>query len=270
MTQQEKAEAVDLLQDLGLKVYEARSFLALTQLPAGTAKEIHEISEVPRTRVYDATRVLESEGLVEVQHSSPQQYRAVSVEEATRILSRKFDDRIDTLETHLESLESRVIESGDDRIQEVWSLTGHDAIESRTLDLIEGAESEIALVVVDDSLLSDAFFDRLHTAVERDVSITLGGKTKTITERLGAELPNVRVFETELEWLTGPWPDHEVAISRMLLVDQETLLVGSYYPEETGSTETEQAVFVNGLNNGIVVLLQRIISTGIPTTKPRP
>ena len=43
-----------------------------TQLSTGTAKEIYNISEVPRTRVYDAIRVLEAEGLVEVQHSRPQ------------------------------------------------------------------------------------------------------------------------------------------------------------------------------------------------------
>lgn len=76
-------EAIDLLQELGLKEYEARCFVALNQLPNGTAKEIREISDVPRTRVYDAIRVLESEGLVEVQQSSPQVYRAVEISEAT-------------------------------------------------------------------------------------------------------------------------------------------------------------------------------------------
>jgi len=70
MTENETTrEAISLLQDLGLQEYEARCFMALNQLPNGTAKEIHEISEVPRTRVYDAIRVLESQGLVEVQHT---------------------------------------------------------------------------------------------------------------------------------------------------------------------------------------------------------
>ncbi len=139
------AETVSLLQDLGLKEYEARCFLALTQLPIGTAKEINEISEVPRTRVYDAIRVLESQGLVEVQHSSPQQYRAVSIGEATRTLRQKYTDRIDTLETHLEAIERHETEPDDGQVQEVWSLAGNDAINSRTFDLIDDAESEIAL-----------------------------------------------------------------------------------------------------------------------------
>lgn len=260
MTQDEIAtEAISLLQDLGLQEYEARCFIALNRLPNGTAKEIHEISEVPRTRVYDAIRVLESQGLVEVQHSSPQLYRAVGIDEATQILRQRYNDRIDTLETHLENTE--VQESDDDGdIQEVWSLTGHDVIESRTLDLINGAESEIALLVVDEDILSEALFDTVHGAAERKLSIILGGQTEAITEKIGTELPDVRVFETGLEWLTGVGRDEEVAISRILLVDRETLLIGSYYPDRDGK---EQAIFAKGLQNGVVVLLRRLMTEGL-------
>ena len=53
-------EAVGLLQQLGLKEYEARCFVGLSQLSSGTAKQLSESTEVPRTRVYDAIRVLEA------------------------------------------------------------------------------------------------------------------------------------------------------------------------------------------------------------------
>ncbi|AGB32600.1 transcriptional regulator TrmB [Natrinema pellirubrum DSM 15624] len=254
-------EAVSLLQDLGLQEYEARCFLALTRLPSGTAKEIHEISEVPRTRVYDAIRVLESQGLVEVRHSSPQQFRAVGIDEATRTLRQKYDDRVDTLESYLETVEHRETESDDDRMQEVWSLTGRDAIESRTLDLLTEATSEIALVVADESLLSDPLYETLHDAVDQDVQVILGGRTDGITSRLETELPAARVFETNLDFLIGSGTDHEVAISRILLVDREALLIGSYYPNSEDSAE--QAIFASGLENGIVVLLRRLISSGL-------
>ncbi|TYL39521.1 transcriptional regulator [Natronococcus pandeyae] len=264
MTQDETAtEAVSLLQDLGLQEYEARCFIALNKLPNGTAKEIHEISEVPRTRVYDAIRVLESQGLVEVQHSSPQLYRAVGIDEATRILRQRYNDRIDTLETYLENTE--VQESEDDGdIQEVWSLTGHDVIESRTLDLIDDADSEVALLVVDEGILSESLFDNVHDAAERELSILLGGQTEAITERIGTEFPDIRVFETGLDWLTGVGTDEEVAISRILLVDRETLLIGSYYPDKEG---TEQAIFAKGLQNGVVVLLRRLMTEGLTAVK---
>ncbi|PCR92409.1 TrmB family transcriptional regulator [Natrinema ejinorense] len=256
-------EAISLLQDLGLQEYEARCFIALNRLPSGTAKEIHEISEVPRTRVYDAIRVLESQGLVEVQHTSPQVYRAVSIDEATQTLRQKYNDRIETLQTYLENTEVQNVEQ-DDQLQEVWSLTGHEAIESRTIDLIDGAESEIALLVVDEDILSEALFDGLRSAVTRDLSLVLGGQTDAITEQLGTEVATTHVFETGLEWLTGFESEGEVAISRILLVDRETLLIGSYYPSASDGRAKEQAVFAQGLENGVVVLLRRLVTAGLP------
>lgn len=263
MTQDETiAEAISLLQELGLKEYEARCFVALTQLSTATAKEIHEISEVPRTRVYDAIRVLETQGLVEVQHTSPQRFRAVSIDEATNTLQQKYVNRIETLESYLESTEIRETDHEQDELQEIWSLTGNEAIESRTFELIERADSEIALLVVDESILTDRLFDAIVDAQERDVSIILGGQTDAIVEKLGDEVPNVHTFETGLDWLVGPAPDHEVAISRILMVDRRSLLIGSFYPDADAHEKPEQAVFATGLENGVIVLLRRLIESG--------
>ncbi len=256
-------EAIDLLQDLGLQEYEARCFVALNQLPSGTAKEIHDVSEVPRTRVYDAVNVLESKGLVEVRHASPQVYRAVDIEEATQTLRRKYADRIDSLETHLENAEVQETDGEENHVQEVWSMVGNDAIESRMLELIDGAESEIALIVVDESILSETLFEELGRAVESDLTVLLGGQTDAITSRFETELPTVRVFETSLDWLTGAMDEDEVAISRIMLVDREKLLIGSYYPAADDAKANEQAVFASGLENGIVVLLRRLITVGL-------
>ncbi|QSW97936.1 TrmB family transcriptional regulator [Haloterrigena alkaliphila] len=255
-------EAISLLQDLGLQEYEARCFMALNKLPNGTAKEIHEISEVPRTRVYDAIRVLESQGLVEVQHSSPQRYRAVGINEATDILRQKYTDRIDTLETYLENTDVQDPEE-DDHIQEIWSLNGHEAIESRTLELIGNAESEIAFLVVDESVLSEALFDGVQQAIERDLTVLLGGQTPETAATLEGRLPETHVFQTGLDWLTGSEADAEVAISRILLVDRETLLIGTYYPDASNGEWKEQAVFAKGLQNGVVVLLRRLVTEGL-------
>jgi sugar-specific transcriptional regulator TrmB len=268
-SEQLKSETVSLLQDLGLKEYEARSFLALIQLSTGTAKEINEVSEVPRTRVYDAVRVLESKGLVEVHHSSPQRFRAVGIEEAIAILQQQYDTRIDTLQSYLEALDLQPDVDDDDRMQEVWAISGHDGIESRMNVLLEDAESEIVLLVVEEELLTEALYERLHDAVDRGVDVIVGGETGAIIARLGTELPSVKVFETELDWLLGPAGDDEVAISRLLLVDRTTLLVSSFYPGADHDESHEQAIFAKGLDNGIVLLLRRMISSGLlPVTTP--
>lgn len=264
-----KAETVSLLQDLGLKEYEARCFLVLTQLPAATAKEISNLSEVPRTRVYDAVRSLDAQGLVEIQHSTPQQFRATSVTEGAATLRQHYDDRIDSLQSNLESLSLKTESNDPDRLQEVWSLSSTEGIQSRMFDLLENAESEIMLLIVEEDLLTEALFDRLHDAVDRDVSVVIGGKTDAITARLETELPSVQVFKTDLSWLMGSKQANEVAISRILLVDRTALLVSSFYPHDGHEAPHEQAVFANGLENGIVVLVRRLISSGLlPSATP--
>lgn len=85
--------AIDTLGALGLKQYEAACFTALTRLSHGTAKELSELTEVPRTRVYDAIEQLQQQGLVDMQHSNPQQFRAVTITEATALLRQRFDER---------------------------------------------------------------------------------------------------------------------------------------------------------------------------------
>jgi len=263
--EQARGETVSLLQDLGLKEYEARCFLALTQASTATAREISAHSEVPRTRVYDAIRVLEAEGLVEVQHSSPQQFRAVSVDEATATLRRKYDDRLDTLESYLESVKREGEADELDQVQEVWSLAGHDGIASRTLDLVEAADEEVLLLAVDEDILTHELLASLTDAIGRGVNVIVGGISGAIVDSIQTELPEADVFETELDWLVGSDSglDDEVAIGRLLLVDRESLLVSSFYPDEGAGDHTEQAVFATGLGNGVVVLIRRLIATGL-------
>lgn len=187
----------------------------------------------------------------------------MSIDEATETFRKKYDNRIETLETYLENTEVRETGTDDSQLQEVWSLTGNEAISSRTIDLIDGAKSEIALLIVDEQILSDPLFDGIHAAHERGFSILLGGQMNAITKQFGVELPNVRTFETRLDWLTGPSFDQEVAINRILLIDRETLLIGTYYPQADERNGSERAIFARGLDNGVVVLLRRLVSSGL-------
>ena len=131
--------AIEVLQQLGLKEYEARCFVGLSRVDTGTAKRLGELTEVPRTRVYDAIRVLEAQGLVEIQHSSPQRYRAVALEEATETLRDQYDSRVERLQSALETAE--VVDDGDEEpALQVWSMAGQNGIENRTKQIVGDAE----------------------------------------------------------------------------------------------------------------------------------
>ncbi|WP_458190851.1 TrmB family transcriptional regulator [Haladaptatus sp. NG-WS-4] len=260
--------AIELLQNLGLKEYEAKSFVALSRLPKGTAKEIGDTSDVPRTRVYDAIRVLEAKGLVEIQHSNPQQFRAVPIDEAAETLRREYKSRTETLVDALGDLEPSLPDSDEEVTHEVWSLTGGAPIANRTQQLIDAAGREIVLIIGQDEVLTDKLIEHLQAAQESGLDVLIGTVDDQLRDRVETALPDVKVFVSGLEWLNGSATDHSdpITISRLLLIDQNTILVSSVQANLAGGADTEKAVFGRGFDNGIVVIARRLMATGLPPT----
>ncbi|QKY21948.1 TrmB family transcriptional regulator (plasmid) [Halolamina sp. CBA1230] len=258
-----RQDAIELLQELGLKEYEARSFVALARRENGTAKDISEMSEVPRTRVYDAIRVLESKGLVETQHTSPQVFRAVSIDEAVNTLRTEYADRVSSLRSALRGLEPPDDES-EDVTHEVWSLSGEQGITSRTQQLIEGASEEVVLVIGHDDTFTDRLAAALQDAEDRGVTVIVGAASEPLRATIEAALPNVEVFVSGLEWLQqSSLPGDTTEISRLLLVDRQAILVSSFTRNSESGHAHEQAVFGRGFDNGLVAIVRRLMATGL-------
>jgi sugar-specific transcriptional regulator TrmB len=255
-------EAIQVLQQLGLKEYEARCFVGLLRVKTGTAKKLSELTEVPRTRVYDAIRVLEAQGLVEIHHSSPQRFRAVSLEEAIATLRDQYDARVERLHDTLDTVE--IVEQDEEEpVQQVWSMSGNDGIENRAEELIETATDEIVLVIGDESLLTEDLVSTLNE-VANSVELLIGALTKPLQEQIQNTVPDATTFISGLEWLHGAdATEDETAIGRLLLVDRSTILVSSIMPE----TKAEQAIFGEGFGNGLVVIARRLMSQGLLTAQ---
>ncbi|WP_199712353.1 MULTISPECIES: TrmB family transcriptional regulator [unclassified Halorubrum] len=257
-------QAIELLQQLGLKEYEAKSFVALARRQRGTAKDISETSEVPRTRVYDAIRVLESKGLVETQHSNPQIFRAVSIDEAVNTLQSEYVERTESLRSALSGLEPTDEEESTEATHEVWSISGDQGITSRTRQLIEGATEELILVVGHESIFTEQLAEQLQSAQERDVNVIIGTVNEDLQATIQDSLPDVEVFVSGLDWLSrSPLPGDDTEISRLLLADREAILVSSFTETRADGREHEQGVFGRGFDNGLVAITRRLMATGL-------
>lgn len=252
-------KAVELLQELGLKQYESKCFVALARIGRGTAKDISEASEVPRTRVYDAIRVLETKGLVEIQHSNPQQFRAVAIDEAVATLRTEYEDRAEELRDALKELEPPATE-GESTTHEVWSLTGATAIENRTVEFVDAANEEVMFVAGASSAATENLFDQLAAAENRGVDLVLGVADASIRDRFERILPDTNVFVSELEWLkSGTGPRDHTQVTRLLLVDGTNILVST----RPGDGGEEHAVIGHGFDNGVVTITRRLMTTGL-------
>ena len=249
--------AVRLLQQLGLTEYEARCFTILSRRDRGTAKEISESSVVPRTRVYDAIRVLESKGLVETQHTNPQVFRAVSAGEATDTFHGEYEQRISALKETLEAL-APVQTEPVDVTHEVWALADATAIARRTRQLVTDAESEILFIVGAAAALDDGLAGRLRDARSAGVTVDVSAGTSAIREQIQSRLPTQEVTISNHPWLMPAHGADSTRISRLLLVDDEVMLVSSI-----AADDDHRAVFGRGFDNGLVAIVRRLIAAGL-------
>jgi len=264
-TPENVAEAIEVLQQLGERI-RGPMFRWISASQYGDCKaELSELTEVPRTRVYDAIRILEAQGLVEIPHSSPQQFRAVPLEEATETLRDQYEERVERLHDALDTVD--VVDDGDEEpVQQIWAMTGRDAIENRTDQLIEKATNEIVLVIGHASLLTEDLVETLNE-VDDEHDLIIGTLTEPLQDQVQAAVPDATTFVSGLEWLHGEHTtEDDTAIGRLLLIDRSTILVSSIMPD----TKREQAIFGEGFRNGLVVIARRLMAQGlIPARDPQ-
>jgi len=212
------SEAVEALTDLGLSTYEARVFIALVRLGSGTARDVADIAEVPRPQVYTATKELEERGFVSIQQSKPQVFRPVSLDEAKRQLERQFESKRDSAFEHLSSLERQAGSSRDDS-EDVYSITGSDAISERIIHLVSEAQDQVyyGAATLDDP--EPAFLDALQACCDRDVSVTL---LQEYDQSVPEEWDTVDCLVDYR--LPQEQPENEYA-ERMLIVDTDIFLL---------------------------------------------
>lgn len=250
--------AVEELEQLGLREYEAKCFVSLTKITTGTAREVSEHIDVPRTRVYEAVRSLESEGLVEIQHGSPQRFRAIPIPEAVAVLEKRYQSRIRSLECSLEDLQDSTADSGPETDPEVWSLVGSDSITTRTARLVGEATEEVLFLVGDRQVVSDELTSQLVAASDRGVDIVVGTASESVRDSLCKTLPEEFIFDAELEWLAARDGQKDVSVGRLLLVDNSRLIASTFVRSD-GMTQ-EQGICGNGASNSLIFTLRKLLS----------
>jgi len=248
-------DAIDALESLGLTEYEARCFVALAQLPHGTAKEIGQVADIPRSRVYETMDRLRDRGLVELHDAKPRKYKSVSIDTALELLRTEYESYFDTVERSLNQLEP-VYKKAE---QGVWAINTHDQITGRVVDLVDDATEEVALLVLDEGLLDEDVLDSLQAAGERGVAIHVGADSESVGDRVEDALDDVDVFTTRLiEWFTARGGSPE--IGRLLMVDRESVLVSALHEEELPGVPNETAAWSDGIDHGFATFAERILT----------
>jgi len=257
-------DVIEQLQAFGLKTYESRCFVALSRVPQATAREISEITDVPRTRVYDAVGTLEDAGLVSIQHGNPQVFRAVALQDAVETLRRTYESRLQSIQESLENIESAPLEETADTDAEVWTLSGEAAITARTERLLAEADDEVWLVV-DASVCDPTLIERIEAAASRELQTSVAiigneSQKQKLPEAVSFEPPKKR-----LQMLGFPVTDggSDRRVTRLLVADQQEALVATETADVHAEVD-EQSIYAAGETNGLVVLVRNMLASQLP------
>ena len=257
------AETTSVLESLGLTEYEARCFVALTRVGQGTAREIAEVADVPRPRVYDSVEALQGRGLADVQDAQPRRFRAPDPHDAVETIRREYGRRLDRLDGLLPRLQSPP--AREDRAG-VWVVEGDEAVSDRLAGLAGDATEELFVVVAVEDLLTEEVTAELAAAADRGVSITLGSPSGEIREAVATATPDASVVETWTWW--EDYPIRPGEISAILMADAEELLVSSEIETDLPGVAKHSAVWTDDERAPLVGMMRPLLSNAITAGRP--
>jgi len=209
----DEIQIIHELQEFGLSDQEALLYLTLLR-KSSTATEIAKRTDIPRTRVYEIARDLESKGFIEMSLSRPLKLRAMQPEMVFQRLKSEFERKIKDIEDNspgVINLLKQIPEEKEEK-ESIWSVNGESNIISKFNELCENATEEICFTTSRFSALDkieNTLLNCKSTGIEIKAAVPVLDCTKPYIKRLATHF-NVRHF------------DHRI---RFLLVDRVDVLI---------------------------------------------
>ncbi len=225
-------ETLTLLKQIGLNQYESRIYTALLSSGSCTARELAEISNVPRSRVYDVLTALEKKGFAIEQIGRPVKYVAVSVDNTIGQVRSVYEDDFNKKLTFLTKFEKDLREALTTHLDKkkkpqeteemVGILKGKNNLYGHIKHLISTSENRIVKVTNEQGIAN--LEKHCKGAFEK-------AKKKGVKFKILANVPNLKS--------AGKLPDltemrvHKGLDGRFLIRDgKDVVLITS--PEDTG------------------------------------
>lgn len=231
---------INSLNKLGLSRYEAQAYIGLTKIIRGKAEDIAEVSQLPRSRIYDILKELEKKGFVEIKKGRPMIYTVVE----PNIIFRKEKEKL--LE-NLNTTENKLNELYTDEITEiqapVWLIHNPENIISKEVEIIKKANKSITIRI---GFLLDRegqAMVKTFQKIPRNIQIKIlanpichvdGKKIDIIKIFTDAKLDNLEIIKADIPMM------------KMLIIDEKELF-GTFakFEGENDSIIPQTAIGVN-------------------------
>jgi HTH-type transcriptional regulator, sugar sensing transcriptional regulator len=140
MFSQINPQLVSNLEKLGLTENEAKAYVGLVSLREATASEIHELTNVPRAKIYEILKVLARKGYLEVRQGTPTYFRAVDPKQVIMKMKDEFFDCATETLAQLNELSYEL-----PKLSPVWCIKSEWGIKNRIREICAGAKEELLI-----------------------------------------------------------------------------------------------------------------------------
>ncbi len=229
-------EAVEALTALGLSAYAAETFVGLQKLGVGSASEVAQVTEVPRSQVYGATDELEALGLVDVHEGSPKRYRPVAVDEAREMLFTRLHSTGEEAFEYIESVSGQQT-TPDESQEAIWTTEGRENITARVTSLVRDADERVVFASGETTLTEGPVLEAL---------VEVSGSTRVVVASANDRVLSI-ADEAGLETVgAAPQESSDVHVGRVLAVDDATMLLSVLPATDVTNVDAEAAFWSDG------------------------
>jgi sugar-specific transcriptional regulator TrmB len=163
----EKEDVLLLLRRTGLSDYEAKVYLALVLRSHGTAEDVAETADIPRTSAYKVLEALSKKGYVNSRGGRPVVFHPVPPLEIRDRLVGEMERGFQLLD----SLRGSQTEKGSPQL--VYTIMGRESVMAKIGEMLDMAKERFFLSSPDLTELNNAFAAKFANALKRGVHVTV-------------------------------------------------------------------------------------------------
>lgn len=223
-TQQDRLEK---MMEYGLTEYEARTYLALLHLGVASARDVANLSRVPRTKIYSVLDDLHAKQLAEIIPERPKKYGVVPFDSYLRTFEREYKARLAKIEEDKKMLMAAFSSkdaAGPDKAGSFQVLKGRKNVLNRKYEMVGRAGVEVLEMGTEFSAVRMGYYMPLLRERAR-----MGAQMKLLVPVTEANKENVDEFGQFGKVMPNP---SKSPGSVILVVDDSEVLICHYVPDD--------------------------------------
>ena len=221
-------DRLEKMMEYGLTEYEARTYLALLHLGVASARDVANLSRVPRTKIYSVLDDLHAKQLAEIIPERPKKYGVVPFDSYLRQFEREYKAKLTKLEEDKKFLMAAFQakdNGGPDKAGSFQVLKGRKNVLNRKYEMVGRAAKEILEMGTEFSAVRMGYYMPLLKERAR-----LGAKMRLLCPITEANEENIEEFRRaggQVRANPGKSPG-----SVIMIVDDSEVLICHYVPDD--------------------------------------